>query len=284
MIKKAIVAGAVLLVGIPILAANSGPGPKIRESAKTSVSWLASLFVTPEEEKPLDERIGNARTAVSELGPEIRKSMHLIAEQQVDVEHLQEQMAERRRELQTQEAAILKLRSDLKSGDESFVYAGQSYKPSEVRHDLAVRFDRYQTFAESLKRDEQILQSKIKALKANERRLDQMLASKKELEVEVEQLEARWKTLQAADAGNELEFDDGKLAETQKQIRKLNKELDVRDKLLTSSGKLSGLIPVDEKPREIPVDRDNITEKVDEFFGNRDLVKSNGKPVVTVQK
>lgn len=284
MIKKAVIAGLILMVGIPILAANSGPGPKIRQGAKTSWNWFASLFVTPEEEKPLDQRIENARKAVAELGPDIRKCMHMIAEQQVDVEQLQKRIADRKRELQTQEAALLKLRNDLKTGETSFVYAGQSYKASEVRRDLALRFDRYQTFAESLKRDDKIVQAKIKALKANERRLEEMLAAKKELEVKVEQLEARWKTLQAAETSSDLEFDDSKLGEVKKTIRKLNKELDVRDKLLTSSGKLSGLIPVDQKPREIPVDEDNITKKIDEFFGQRDLVRNNGKPVTTAQK
>lgn len=249
-------------------------------------TWVASWKKSAEANVPLDLKIKHAREEVDRLGPEIRKCMQLIAEQQVEVEQLQQNIADRRRELQHQKTALLRLRNDLKRGENTYVYAGQTYRASEVRQDLVLRFDRYRTLEASLKRDETILAAKQKSLKANERRLEEMLAAKKQLEVQLEQLEARWKTLQASQAGSELRFDDSQLARTKALIRRISKELDVRDKMLAAEGKVSGLIPVDRKPAEIPVS--DITRQIDEHFGDTgqtDRKAGDGNtPVTTAEK
>lgn len=260
MLKKLIVGGIVAGVLVAGLAWAGGPFRYAR-------TWVASLWKNAEDSVPMDIKIKNAREEVTKLGPKIRDFMHVIAEQQVDIERLQENVADRKRELMTQQAAIQKLRDDLKRGDTTYVYAGRDYSASEVRQDLALRFERYLVLEDAVKRDEKILTAKKKALKANEQRLEGMLASKKKLEIQVEQLEARWKTLQAAESTSEVEFDDSELAETKKLIRKIDKELEVRSKLLASRGKISGNIPVDAKPSKIPVT--DVTQKIDDYFGKR---------------
>ena len=189
------------------------------------------------------------REEVAKLGPDIRKCMHVIAEQQVEVEDLQERIAKRQEQLKTDELAIRKMRNDLKSGETHYVYSGNSYKASEVRKDLALRFERFRTFEDAVKRDAQILEAKKKAVKANERRLEEMLASKKQLELKLEQLEARWKTVQAAEVASDLEFDDSHLSKTKSLLRKLDKELDVRVRVMASEGKMKGNIPVNVKSK-----------------------------------
>ena len=236
-------------------------------------TWITDWKKNAEANVPLDLKIKHAREEVAKLGPDIRKCMHVIAEQQVEVEEMEERIVKRQDQLKTDELAIHKMRNDLKSGDTQYVYSGVSYKASEVRKDLALRFERFRTFEEAVKRDAKILEAKKKAVKANERRLEQMMAAKKQLEVQIEQLEARWKTVQAAEATSDLEFDDSHLSQTKSLIRKLNKEIDVRTKVMATEGKMNGQIPVDVKQDRIPVT--DVTKSIDDYFSKR-----NGTPVV----
>jgi peptidoglycan hydrolase CwlO-like protein len=272
MIKKLVIGGILFAMLASVVTFGGRPFSYAR-------TWIANWKQNAEDNVPLDLKIQHARKEVEKLGPDIRKSMHAIAGQQVDAENLQERIAKRRKAIKRHEQVLLRMRNDLKRGETSYVYAGHTYLASEVRRDLALRFDRFRTAEESLKRDSKILAAKHESLKANERRLEEMLASKKQLEVQIEQLEARHKTLQAAEATSELEFDDTHLARTKTLIKKIAKELDVRDKLMASEGRLRGLIPVDEKPTEIPVI--NITKEVDEYFAKRSgngvtIVRNNG--------
>lgn len=266
MFKKAIVGSVAVVMLVGLVAFGGRPFSYAR-------TWVASWKQSAEENVPLDLKIKHAREEVTKLGPDIRKCMHTIAQQQVDVEHLQKQITNRQADVKKQEAAIHTLRNDLKRGDETYVYAGHAYKSSEVRRDLAVRFDRFRIAEESLKRDQTILEARKKSLVANEKRLEEMLEAKKQLEVQVEQLEARWKTLQAAQVSSDLEFDDSHLSRTKTLMRQLDKELDVLDRTLAADTKLSGTIPVDEKPSEIPLV--DVTNQVDSYFAKR-----NGKSVV----
>lgn len=214
-------------------------------------------------EVPLDFEIQRAREMVENLVPDIRHCMHVIAEQQVDIEQMGQELGRKDQSLTDQQAAILALRSDLESGQTKFVFAGRSYSQDEVRRDLSVRFERFKVVKETVERDRKILDARQTSLKANQEKLDTMLASKKELEVQIEQFEARLKTVQAAQAVSDLQIDDTQLSRAKKLIGDLNKQLDVQEKLLDAEGKFTGLIPVEARERHV---RD-ITGEVDRYFG-----------------
>jgi chromosome segregation ATPase len=227
-------------------------------------------------EVPLEFEIQRARELVENLVPDIRNCMHVIAEQQVDIENLHADIAARGGDLSQQKQAILALRGDLGSGNTQFVYASRTYTSEQVRRDLATRFERFKAAEQLLARDRQILQAREEALSHNEEKLDQMLVSKGDLEVQIEQLEARLNAVQAKQTVATLEIDDSQLAQAKKLIRELNKQLDVREKMLDAQGKFSGLIPVDTEP-QIPVE--DVTEKIDAYFQDKDGQDNAGDSV-----
>jgi hypothetical protein len=81
--------------------------------------------------------------------------------------------------------------------------------------------------------------------------------------VQIENLDARMKTIQAAQTATSVQLDDSQLARAKKLIGELNKQLDVAQKMLDADGKFAGLIPVDTTPA-IPEDLSN---QIDEYFG-----------------
>jgi chromosome segregation ATPase len=232
------------------------------------VSYLRTGFhsvrAAVKSEVPIEFEIQRARTMVDQLVPDIRQCMHVIAEQQVDIEHLGAALAKKEADLGKQREAILTLRADLGSGKGQFVYAGRTYQPHDVKRDLAARFERFKASEEVLAADRKILSARELTLKANQRKLDGMLQAKKELEVKLEQLQARLQTVRAAETVSTLAIDDSSLSHARALIAELNKQLDIKEKILDSEGKFTGLIPVE--ATESPVVPNDIDQQIDAYF------------------
>ncbi len=213
-------------------------------------------------EVPLEFEIQRARNMVGNLVPDIRKCMHVIAEEEVNVEHLSKDIARAESDLGKQKEEILALRLHVDQG-RPYQYASRTYSPNEVKRDLSSRFERYKTAEATLASKRQILTAREKSVDAAREKLDGMLASKRDLEVQIENLDARLKTVQAAQTASSVVLDDSQLARAKKLIGDLNKQLDVAQKMLDADGKFTGLIPVD-TAAQVPEDLSN---QIDEYFG-----------------
>lgn len=214
---------------------------------------------------PVEVEISRAHQMVAQLVPDVRQCMHVIAEQQVDLEHLQAGIARRETELGKQKGTILALRKDIGANKSTYSYAGHTYAGEEVRRDLATRFERFKAAEETLAADRQILAARQQMLKANQEKLDGMLQARKELEVRLEQLEARLQTVRAAETVSQLAVDDSNLGQVKKLLDDLNKQLDVQQRRLDIEGKFTGLIPMESQTPAVPTDLD---AQIDSYFGD----------------
>lgn len=214
-------------------------------------------------EVPVEFEIERAKTLVDQLVPDIRQCMHVIAEQQVDLEHLTTALARKEGDLGKQKDAIFALKSDLSSGKTTFTYASCKYTTNDVKRDLATRFERYKAAEEMLSADHKILAARQQTLVANREKLDGLMQAKKELEVKLEQLQARLHTVKAAEAVSQLAIDDSNLSHARKLIEDLNKQLDVKQRVLDAEVKFTGLIPVEKATPAAPAD---IDQQIEAYF------------------
>ena len=227
-------------------------------------------------EVPVKFEIERAQTLVDQLAPDIRQCMHSVAEQQVDVENLRTALAQKEAELDKQKDAILALRADMGSGKSTFVYASHSYTASDVKRDLTSRFERFKAAESVLSADRQILAAREKTLVANREKLDNLMKSRKEIEVQLEQLQARANTVSAAEALSHLAIDDSNLSQARKLIADLNKQLDVQQRMLDVEGKFVGLIPVENTD---PVVASDIDQQIDAYFTDADVAPTDSSMV-----
>lgn len=255
MIKKALL-GVGLALLIPILIFGRDAGSYVK-TAGESVRKAVKNEVPPEFE------VQRIKDMVDQLAPEIRQCMHVIAEQQVDIEHLNEQIVAREDGLADQEKILLSMTHDVDSGVKNITYANHTYTNEEVQRDLSHRFEKFKVAKEALERDRKILKARDKALKSNQRKLDEMLTQKQDLEVKVAELDARLQSIQAQSTISELNFDDSKLAQTKQAIRELNKTLDVRERMLDVEAKFVDLIPT-EDVRPVP---ENLSAEIRGYLG-----------------
>ncbi len=253
-----------LMIGAAAVTVASGFvfGRDLFSYLRTGASSVRSAI---KAEVPIEFEMQRARNLVEHLVPDIRQCMHVVAEQQVDIEHRDQALAAKLKNLDEQKQALLSLRSDLGSGRSVFTYASRSYTSEEVQRDLACRFERFKAAEESLAADQKILAARKQHLTANQDKLNGMMQAKKDLEVKLEQLQARLETIRAAETVSTLAIDDSQLSQAKQLIGELNKQLDVKQKMLDAEGKFSGLIPTQDVTPPSPVPSD-ITNQIDAYF------------------
>ena len=252
MIKRTLI-GA----GVALLLATFFFGRDVVSYVRTSAGYVRSSVT---DSVPMEFQIQRARGMIDDLVPEIRKNMHVIAKEEVEVEKLQKQIADSETRLTRDKEEVLRLKTDLDSGKPKFQYAGRSYSADQVKVDLANRFERYKTSEATLGSLRDIHEARLKSLEAARQKLEGTLAAKRKLYVEVENLQARLQMVAAAQTTNQYEFDDSRLGRVKELIADLKTRLDVSEKMVNVEGTFHDQIPLDEPTPA------NIAEQVTEYF------------------
>lgn len=195
---------------------------------------------------PVKFEIERARGMIKDLNPEIERNMHLIAREEVEIAKLQRELEQNEKQLAKSQADILRLKNDLEAGNNQFVYAGRSYTAFEVKTDLANRFAHHKTAEATVDQLQKVLRARENGLKAAQEKLEAMLAAKRQLSVEIENLEARLKMIEVAQTTSQINFDDSQLARTRDLINEINTRLDVTEKMMGQQVQLSDQIPLEE--------------------------------------
>ncbi|MBX9790900.1 MAG: hypothetical protein K2Y37_18430 [Pirellulales bacterium] len=251
MLKKALIGGGVLA-----LLTGFFFGRDACSYVRTSVGWVKDSV---KDSVPVEFEIDRARKMVKDLVPDIRKNMHLIAREEVELERLGKQVVELEARLTKDKAAILQLKGDLEGSQDAFQYASHRYSREEVKTDLGRRFERFKTNEATLASLREISTARLRSLEGARQKLENMLAQKRQLEVEVENVEARLKMVQAAQAGSDYHFDDTRLGRVKELLNELRTKIEVDERLVGSETEF-GEIHLDQ-----PVS-DNIVEQVTDYF------------------
>jgi DNA repair exonuclease SbcCD ATPase subunit len=252
MIKKMVIgAGSLALVGLLFF------GPAAWSYVRTSCGYVERAV---SDSVPVEFQIDRARQMVKDIMPEVERNMRLIAREEVEVRRLEERIARLQDRLAQDKENILRLKTDLADGGTVFHYAGRDYSAEQVRGDLAARFKRFQTGEATLQSLEKMYNARQRSLDAAREKLEGMLASKRQLEVEVENLEARRQMIAAAQTTSEFQFDDSHLGRVKELIADLGARLDVADKMIAAETDFHDEIPLDEPSQE------NIVDQVSRYF------------------
>lgn len=248
LIGTAVAGGAGLLViGTPAIYYVRTAYSTVRDTVKESV--------------PVTVEIKRARQMIDDLKPEIAQNLRVIAQQEVEVARLEENLTGKQKLLADARDKILRLKDDLKTGSSNFQYAGRTFTVSQVKQDLNQRFENFKSQESTVDKLEKILAARQRNLEAARAKLNEMLAAKKQLEIEVEDLQARLTMVEVAQTGNELHLDDSRLSQTRQVLDEIRTRIDVAEKLVASEGALDGTIPLED---EAPAD---LVDQVSDYFG-----------------
>ncbi|MCR9291501.1 MAG: hypothetical protein NXI32_02200 [bacterium] len=253
MCKKFLMLGMLGAIGVAGLA-GTGTLSYLKTGYRTASESVRSSV-------PIEWEIKRARQMISDLKPEIAKNLQVVAREEVGVQRLQEEIQVKEELLAKSRNDILRLKGDLEKGGVRFVYAGRSYSEEQVRDDLANRFKQFQVHEATTNKLNQVLTAREKNLDAARRKLDEMLAAKRELEVEVENLQARLTMVEVAQTSNPVTLDDSQLSSTRQLLDDIRTRIDVAEKMVASEGALEGAIPLDESTNP------ELLDEIADYFG-----------------
>lgn len=253
MIKKLLLAGA----GVGVLAV-------------VVFGWDAASYVCTSYDRvtesvrstvPVEFQIDRARRMVRQLEPEIRRCMHVIAKEEVEVNRLKDQIEKAETRNTKDKGDLIRLQTDLSANRNVYKYAGHSYTAAEVKQDLGRRFERFKTAEATLQSYSDMRDARQRNLEAARTKLEAMVAAQRQLQVEVENLEAKLKLVEVAEASSDFNFDDSKLARAKELIGQIRTDLEVTAKLANADINFHGEIPLDDPAA------DDIEQQVAEYFG-----------------
>lgn len=230
------VLGAVAAVGL----LSTGAMSYVRTGYNT-----ASAAV--KESVPIDWEIKRARDMIKSLKPEIDKSRALVAREEVKVARLAKEVQAKEEMLVQSQKDILRLKGDLEGTTSTrFVYAGRTYTAQQVRDDLESRFDQFKVAEETTHKLAQVLLAREKNLDAARRKLDGMQSAKRQLEVEIENLQARLTMVEVAQTNNPVDLDDSHLSQTRDLLDQLAIRIEMQETMHSTEGGLVGNIQLDD--------------------------------------
>lgn len=270
MFKKLIIVGAGSALALGLL------------FGRDAVSYVATgygrLHDQVKQNVPIEFELERAHRMISDLTPEIRRNMHLIAKEEVDVEKLQRQVDKLNEGLAQDKREVLRLKADLDDGSQTYQYASHRYTREQVKTDLAGRFERFKTQDATREKLEGILNARQKGLDAARAKLDGMLVAKRQLEVDVENLEARLKMVEVAQTTSAFKFDDSQLSRTENLLDDIQTRIEVAEKLVASEGYFGEQIQLDE------VEVKDVSDEVAAYFsGENDTEIAVDQRVPTIE-
>ncbi len=258
MIKKMILTGGALA-----LLSSVTLGVPLFSYARCGASWLKS---SASDAMPLEWELKRARQMIADLKPEIKVNAKRIAEEKVDVARLQSQLGETQDRLAKTKSDIERLTEDLRSENSYYTYGDRTYTSTQVKNDLGNRFKRFKTRRATADKLEQMLSARESSLRAAQERMEAMLSAKSQLEVEVENLQARVGALRVAQTSSSLNLDDSQLARTRELLDEIATRIDVEEETMNVDVEFFGEIELDE-PSE-----GNLLDEITSYFDN-----SNGQ-------
>ena len=253
MLKKLLIGGGVVVALVVLFHVTDA-----ESYVKTSASCVKDSV---KDAVPIEFQLKRARGMVRDIVPEVRKNMHVIAREEVEVERLAKQIDAAEKSAAQAKSEMMRLKSDLEKGEEAYTYSGRVYTVSEVKKDLSNRFERYQTSEATLESLKAIHDAREKRLQAARKKLENMLASRSQLLVEIENLEARLQMVSATQAGSEYHFDDSQLGRVKELVSDLRTRLSVAERLVNAENRFHDEIPLEEEAPE------DIVDRVAEYFG-----------------
>lgn len=222
-----------------------------------------SLRDTVKDQIPIEVEIKRARELISDLKPEIASNLKMIAREEVEVNKLQREVVTKHSSVSKSKEAILKLKEDLQSGVRYVTYQGKKYSIEQVRQDLADRFNHHQTLEATSEKLEKILEARQRNLVAARRKLDEMLAAKRDLEVQVENLQARLTMVEVAQTSSKFAVDDGAIGQVRQALDEIATRIDVAEKLVDGVDHIVSL-PVETAPQS-----EDLIEKISQYFDQK---------------
>jgi hypothetical protein len=262
MVWKALKLGALTVGGGAIiggLVLGSDLGSFVRSSCK-------SVRVAVKDNIPIDFQLRRARDLLDETGPEMKQNVRLMAEQEVEIASLKGDIELARQNLSEEKLRVAKLRDCLTTAQTSFSFGDFTYGREQLKQELARRFNLFKEGESALEGKQQLLTNRQKALAAAMQAMETARVQRAALQSQIEALEGQYRLVEATSTGTNVQIDNSKLAQAQKVIAEVRKQLDISEHMLAHEAKFTQPMQID------VIDEKDLLTQVDSHLSGKPQV------------
>ena len=209
--------------------------------------------------------IDRARQAIEDLKPMFDQNKETLARAEIEVEHLDKEVAAVQANLDRSQKTIVSLRDSIKTGD---IRLTGHVRDSETRAkaELANRLDHYRYTSDLLKQKTEVLEAKRKTIEAAHEQLANLQEQKSTLLSKLAKIEARLQLIEATQSKNDFHFDNSALSQAKKTVSDLEERLDVMARRAEIEGRYGDF----DSPSSCVDPHRDVVKEVDEQFGPSD--------------
>ncbi len=260
MIKKTVlfVAGGALVLALIF-------GSRLVPYAKTT---LHQIRQRAQDAVPISTQIETARSQLKNVDTEVKNMMMNVAKEEVGLRTVRSRLEDTQSKLDRQQAQIMRLKGHLDSGEEVYTAKGRAYPNSRVRDELKSLFRVFKTTERTASDLEQTLNIRQQGLEAAKKQLEETIAQRHELSVEIENLIARKQMVDVAKTASKLSLDDSQLSEAREMIQEIATRIDVEAQMLQLVPEYVGSLPTEEDSVSDEDDGD-IVQEIETYFGEK---------------
>jgi hypothetical protein len=222
MIKKIGIAALAVVAGMFILRST-------HLGAYARTAWH-KVRTGIKHEVPIEFQIDTIRQEVTQLMPDMRKNISLVARETVELQRLREQVNDTHAKLDKELESVADLRNSLLSATATVSYNGRSMSVERAEALLARKVDACKSCQSELKAKEDLVEAREQGLEAERDKLAAMKSQKEQYEVQIAQLEAQLKTLRLAQARSNFQLDDSRLSRIKGMIADVRSQMQVEEK------------------------------------------------------
>ena len=213
------------------------------------------------DQVPIRFELERAKGMIDSLVPDIKRNMIVIAKEEVSVESVRNEVETASQSLRRQRQELLSLRDKAINGSQELRIGSRPASEEEVQAELKRLLARFKLAEATLGAKQDLLQSRESTLIAARRKLETMINAKRDLEVQVENLEARLTTVQSDAVTSSVEFDESNVAKCQGLVDDLRVRLQVAERLIATDGQ------IDDLETSITFGDEDVFSQIDEHLG-----------------
>lgn len=226
-------------------------------------SWKHVLRDNMEEQMPLEVEIERARRRTAELVTVILKQREIVVRQSIDADNLRTEIAKAEKKQGEQKKELLALRASLSRSETQYTSdPGIDGAPLGKQQQLEAAFENYQMADATLDARREVLRIRVQTLFDAQKQLHAVEKSRKQLQLQVENLVARLELVRAKSGTGTSVVDKESMAQSASQLERLDNRLKFMEGMLdedrtidTTTFLTSGGIKA------------NIGSEVDQYFG-----------------
>jgi chromosome segregation ATPase len=233
-------------------------------------AW-SGLKNSAKNQVPLEFEIERVRTEIAKLDGDINDQLSPMAEEMATIKSLKGRISEMESNLQKEKANILTMTQDLEKGDKVVSFKDEEYTAEELRVKRDADFAAFKLAEAEYNSQTKMLTAKEKAMHANRLKLAKMKSLKRELELQLANIETEYKTVCLAETADKYQVDDSRLSGIKTALADMKHRLEVRKQRVILNGQF-GSDPVATPRPTTTVKNEDVKNYFKDHKDNRNLV------------